>query len=211
MSKSGVLAFLRASSLKHVQRSGWVQHGVPAPERVAGHSHRLALMAMVLERTEGGVRAGGGEAVDMGRVMRMAVVHDIAEADVGDITPADGVPKAEKARLEAAAVARFGAMLAGTAEAGAADATAALFHEYEDDATPEAHVCHELDKFDMILQAFEYEQQFAGHADVKLDLDQFYSVARRQDPPFFRHEPIVSWVAALMAEREAWLAARQTA
>jgi len=30
----------------------------------------------------------------------MAIVHDIAEAIVGDITPSDGVPKAEKSRKE---------------------------------------------------------------------------------------------------------------
>ena len=158
MSKTagGILAFLRASSLKHVERAGWVQHGVPGPERVAGHSWRLALMAMMLERTEGGVRrAGSSGAVDMGRVMRMAIVHDIAEADVGDITPTDGVAKVDKMRLEAAAVARYGAMLAGSPAAGAAVATASLFAEYEEDETPEAHVCHELDKFDMIVQAFE--------------------------------------------------------
>lgn len=31
----------------------------------------------------------------------MAVVHDLAEAIVGDIAPSDGVPKETKARLEA--------------------------------------------------------------------------------------------------------------
>lgn len=30
----------------------------------------------------------------------MAVVHDLAEAIVGDIAPSDGIPKDEKMRLE---------------------------------------------------------------------------------------------------------------
>jgi putative hydrolase of HD superfamily len=31
----------------------------------------------------------------------MAVVHDLAEAQVGDITPSDGITKEDKTRLEA--------------------------------------------------------------------------------------------------------------
>ena len=33
----------------------------------------------------------------------MAIVHDLAEAIVGDIAPSDGIPKETKTRLEAVA------------------------------------------------------------------------------------------------------------
>ena len=34
------------------------------------------------------------------RCIKMALVHDIAESIVGDIAPADNIPKKEKQRLE---------------------------------------------------------------------------------------------------------------
>ena len=39
-------------------------------------------------------------AVDKDKLMKICMVHDLAEAIVGDITPHDGVSKEEKRRLE---------------------------------------------------------------------------------------------------------------
>ena len=44
---------------------------------------------------------GRGTEVVIPRCVMMTVVHDLAEAIVGDIAPADGIPKETKARLEA--------------------------------------------------------------------------------------------------------------
>jgi 5'-deoxynucleotidase YfbR-like HD superfamily hydrolase len=43
----------------------------------------------------------------------MAIVHDIAEAIVGDITPSDGVPKEEKSRREQEALDHMCSLLGG--------------------------------------------------------------------------------------------------
>ena len=48
------------------------------------------------------------------RCMKLALVHDVAEAIVGDITPTCGVSDADKHALEAAAVQRIKGMLGGT-------------------------------------------------------------------------------------------------
>lgn len=39
-------------------------------------------------------------AVDKDKLMKICMVHDLAEAIVGDITPHDGVSKEEKRKLE---------------------------------------------------------------------------------------------------------------
>ncbi|KAL4559839.1 hypothetical protein LXL04_031985 [Taraxacum kok-saghyz] len=77
------------------KRKGWINHGIKGPESIAHHMYRMALMALI---------AGDVPGINRERCIKIAIVHDIAEAIVGDITPADGVPKVEKSRLEQAAL-----------------------------------------------------------------------------------------------------------
>nr|CAD7261270.1 unnamed protein product [Timema shepardi]CAD7571781.1 unnamed protein product [Timema californicum] len=84
----------------------------------------------------------------------MALVHDLAECIVGDITPFCGVVQSEKHRRETEAMKHI-AGLAGNAGEELFD----LYKEYESQVTPEAKVVKELDRFDMVLQAFEYEKE----------------------------------------------------
>lgn len=86
---------LLAGGLKRAPRSGWIRAGVSPCESVADHAYRMALAAMVGARVEG---------LDVGRAVQIALVHDLAEAIVGDINPHDNVPKDVKRRLEADAM-----------------------------------------------------------------------------------------------------------
>ena len=44
-----VLSFLRiCGKLKHLLRTGWVNHNVHAPETVASHMHRMSIIAMLV-------------------------------------------------------------------------------------------------------------------------------------------------------------------
>jgi hypothetical protein len=63
--------------------------------------------------------AGTQPGYDAAKCVKMALMHDIAEAIVGDLTPHDGVPKAEKHAREAAAIARMQLMLGQRAWAAA--------------------------------------------------------------------------------------------
>jgi putative hydrolase of HD superfamily len=85
----------------------------------------------------------------------MAIVHDLAEAIVGDIIPGQ-MPKEEKSKLEANAMIKIKETLGNTAEA---QFIHELWLEYELAETPEALFCKDLDKFEMIVQAFEYEKR----------------------------------------------------
>ncbi|KAH0865753.1 hypothetical protein HID58_082964 [Brassica napus] len=97
--------------------------------------------------------------------MKMAIVHDIAEAIVGDITPSCGVSKEEKNRRESEALEHMCKLLGGGERA---EEIAELWREYEANASPEAKVVKDFDKLEMILQALEYEQEQGQ------DLEEFF-------------------------------------
>ena len=64
--------------------------------------YRMALLALTM--------AGSSE-YDQSRLVKMAIVHDLAEAIVGDIAPSDNVSKEDKHAREAAALSQIVDML----------------------------------------------------------------------------------------------------
>ncbi|GMT09354.1 hypothetical protein PFISCL1PPCAC_651, partial [Pristionchus fissidentatus] len=176
-----------ADSLKHLKRTGWVKCGVPEPETVAGHMYRMAVLAWSLK--------GELPGIDIDRCLKMSLVHDIGEAIVGDITPHCGISDADKYNSEKAALDAIAAM----APNGAGAEWAQLWAEYEAHATPEAKVVKQLDKFDMIAQAFDYELKYG------IDLGQFFDSTTK----CFHSEPFVAWNRDLRKRREESLAAKK--
>ena len=73
------------------------------PESIADHMYRMSLMAMVAAKEMPGL--------DQNRCVKLALIHDVAEAIVGDITPNDPVSKEEKNKMESDAMAKIRAML----------------------------------------------------------------------------------------------------
>jgi putative hydrolase of HD superfamily len=83
----GTLAFLRAAeSLKYLTRTSWTSDG--RQETVAAHTWRLCLMAMVL--------APHFPGIDVGKLLRICVVHDLGEAIHGDVGEAEEVAETTK-------------------------------------------------------------------------------------------------------------------
>lgn len=135
----GILAFLRAAErLKTVTRSGWTSAG--EPESVAEHTWRLCLMAMLLYgRTPG---------VDLARLLRMCLIHDLGEAIRGDVpAPAQAAPGAKSAGERADLL-----ELTEPLPAALRAEIVALWDEYEAAASPEARLAKGLDKLETILQ-----------------------------------------------------------
>jgi putative hydrolase of HD superfamily len=96
---------LEIDKLKHVMRRTRLLtggEGVGRFENTAEHSWHIALMAVVLAEH-------ANEPVDVGRVVKMLLVHDLVEIDAGD-TPAYG-DQADKEELEAAAAERIFGLL----------------------------------------------------------------------------------------------------
>ncbi|KAG8846087.1 hypothetical protein FRB91_001176 [Serendipita sp. 411] len=59
--------------------------------------YRMAILSLCSEDTD----------LDISKCVMLAVVHDLAEATAGDITPDEGISKEDKGRLEEAAMRNF--------------------------------------------------------------------------------------------------------
>jgi putative hydrolase of HD superfamily len=135
----GILAFLReAERLKTVTRSGWTSEG--QRESVAEHTWRLCLMAMLLY--------GAAPGLDLARLLRMCLVHDLGEALGGDVPAPEQQAAAPKAGQERADLLRLTEPLPPPVRSE----IVALWDEYEAAATPEARIAKGLDKLETILQ-----------------------------------------------------------
>ncbi|RSH79109.1 uncharacterized protein EHS24_001147 [Apiotrichum porosum] len=130
----------------------------------------------------------------------MALVHDLAEAYVGDITPLEGVPSHVKFELEEQAMKSFlNEMLSGDGNAQARDRFRSLWYEYEARETPEAKLVKDLDRLELIVQAVEYEKS----QDIRT-LKTFYTGSI----PHLEHPAIRKMAESVIAEREALWEAR---
>ena len=77
---SNAIDFLRTvGRLKELKRTGWVNNNIEKPESVADHMYRMSMASFLI--TDPGI--------DKNRLMRIAIVHDLAESIVGDIVPHD--------------------------------------------------------------------------------------------------------------------------
>ena len=142
-------ALMNLLRLKDVQRQGWVDAGVPSPESVAAHSWGMAVLALKLCPDD----------LDLTKVLRLCLIHDLPEVIVGDLTPRDD--RSTKAADEHAAMKAL------------APEWMDVFEEYEAQATPEAVFARRLDKLDMALQAMLYQER------TNLDLKDFITSARK--------------------------------
>jgi putative hydrolase of HD superfamily len=135
----GVLRFLRAAErLKTVTRSGWTSAG--GRESVAEHTWRLALMAMVLY--------GRAPDVDLARLLKMCLVHDLGEAIGGDVpAPAQAAAPGKAGRERADLL----LLLAPLPEEIQREIVG-LWDEYERAESREARLAKGLDKLETILQ-----------------------------------------------------------
>lgn len=134
----GTLAFLAlAERLKDTLRNSRTSTG--RTESTADHTWRLALMALLL---------GPDLGVDTGRLIRICLVHDLAEAFTGDIpAPSPRNPGVKQAREREAL-----ATLTMTLPTKQRAEIFALWEEYESGATPEGRLAKGLDKLETILQ-----------------------------------------------------------
>ena len=132
--------------------------------------------------------------INIPRCTKMALIHDMAESLVGDLTPVDGVPKSEKNRREAATMDYICDSLLGNVHGGfAGKDIRQTWQEYEDGETLESQFVHDVDKVELILQMVEYER---AH-NCALDLSEFSWVAKRLCLPDMK-----DWAQDILDERE---------
>lgn len=176
-----VLEFMHhVEKLKLNKRTGWYHHRIEQPESIADHMYRMAILSMLLPDHN----------LDISKCVQLCLIHDLAEALVGDITPLDNVAKEEKLKREKEAIDEF---VNGQLSGGKiGKRIEALWNEYEERKTIESRTVKDLDRFELALQGVEYEREYQT-----ADLQPFYDQSAH-----IQHPRIQRWIRALAKERE---------
>lgn len=152
-----------ALNLKRVHRQGWVDRlSMENPESVADHTFAMAIIGMLMADSEG---------YDTKKTLKMILLHDLAESETGDYTP-DQISKEEKLKLEEDTLA---GLLKGIPRLLKEDYQR-IWHEYTKGSSAESKLVHDVDKFEMAIQAKMYERD--GFPKEKLQT--FYDTARQE-------------------------------
>ena len=153
------LAFLaRLEKLKCNTRHSWTSSG--RHESVAEHSWRLAMLAMLLKDAL--------PEVDMDKVLRMCLIHDVGEAVTGDIPSFQKTDANEETERQAIAE------LLSPLPDGLRGELTALFAEMDALATPEARVYKALDKLEVVVQ--HNEAPLDTWLPLEYELNQTYGI-----------------------------------
>jgi putative hydrolase of HD superfamily len=115
-------------------------------ENTAEHSWHLAMMAIALADY-------ADRPVDIGRVIRMLLVHDLVEIDAGDTFVYDVAANRDKAAREALAAERIFGLL----PADQGSELRALWQEFEARTTPDASFAAALDRLQPLLHNYHTE------------------------------------------------------
>ncbi len=144
-----LVSFFRiVCNLKTIKRSGWIhKSNITSPESVADHSYSMCMMSMILAEIMN---------LDSGYVMKMVIIHDLAESMVGDHMP-DNISSEEKQLLEDKAMKKIISKLPNSLRKN----YLRIWNEYNNNITVNAKFVHNMDKLEMALQAKEYE--FEGY------------------------------------------------
>ena len=167
MNDAQIAFLLRGFRLKDEPRVGWHLRSVRNPESVADHSWGTALLCMMFAADAG---------VDEHEALQIALVHDLAEAEIGDIAarerPEDrDVTLEQKAELERDAI---DGLLRGV-DARLREA----WDRYEHRTTDAAVFVRDMNLVDMCLQAlfYERERRYTPTPDEEGVLDEFFRSA----------------------------------
>lgn len=130
-------------NLKNVQRKGWENKlDLKNPESVADHSYSMTLMAMILSEIQG---------MDTKKIVKMSLLHDLAESVVGDLTP-DEITKSKKLELENNAMKKILTELPNNLT----EEYQEIWNEFQMHQSEESVFVHEIDKLEMAFQAKTY-------------------------------------------------------
>ncbi|MBB6499248.1 HD domain-containing protein [Pedobacter cryoconitis] len=135
------IAFIHEiDKLKYIQRKTRLFNS-DRRENDAEHSWHLAVMALTLAEH-------ANEPVDILKVIKMLLIHDVVEIDSGDIFLYDTVVNHDNTVLERQAAERIFGLL----PAEQAEEFIAIWEEFETGDTPEAKFARSMDRLEPILQ-----------------------------------------------------------
>lgn len=159
--------YYQINHLKQLYRQGWLYRNVPKEkcESVAEHTFGVVILSLLLAERY-------FPQLDIQKVLKIALLHDIGEIYAGDITPRDNISPDEKKRLEYTAL-----------EKVFHDSShyTSLWKAYEEESLPEAVFVRQIDRIEMALQASIYE-----HQDLLEPLEFFESARSDLEDPILK-------------------------
>mgnify|MGYP000188633233 CR=1 FL=1 len=146
--------FKIAANLKKISRQGWIDKlSLDNPESVADHTFSMAIIGMVISDLEN---------CDSEKILKMILLHDLAESKIGDYTP-DTLDKEKKYELENNA---FNEIIKNLPDS-IKKSYLQIWKEYQENISTESKLVHQIDKLEMALQAAIYKKD--GHSKEKLE------------------------------------------
>lgn len=133
---------LEIDKLKRVDRQTLIVDGT-RPENSAEHSWHIALMALLMVE-----HIDQGSDIDLLKVVKMLLVHDIIEIDAGDVFAYDEDEEREEREKKA------GRRIFGLLPQDQAEELYQLWREFEERQTPEARYAASLDRLLPLVQNY---------------------------------------------------------
>ncbi|MDC0036197.1 HD domain-containing protein [Nitrosopumilus sp.] len=150
--------FKTGLNLKNISRQGWIDKlAIEHPESVADHSYSMALIAMVISDLEN---------YDSQKILKMVLLHDLAESKIGDFTP-EQITKDKKERMENNAFDEIIKKLPDTIKSDYCE----IWKDYQNQTSPESQIVHQIDRLEMVLQAKMYQKQGYSKEDIEIFLE----------------------------------------
>ncbi len=147
------------AKMKAIPRSGWISHGVSLQdvESVADHSFSTCALSLLLSDLE----ARTGKSVDIERVLRLALLHDMPESLTFDISKEylqylGHRGRVIKSELERAA---WKHIAGGLKDPVLRRTYTLLQREFDEERTIESRLVHAADRLDILLQVIEYRRR----------------------------------------------------
>jgi putative hydrolase of HD superfamily len=138
--------FKTAVNLKNISRQGWINKlSLKHPESVSDHSYSMAIMGMVISDLEN---------YNSEKILKMILLHDLAESKIGDYTP-NQISKENKIKIENNAYDEIINALPDAIKLQYAQ----IWEEYQKQESPESKIVHQIDKLEMALQAKMYQKE----------------------------------------------------
>lgn len=133
-----------SETLTEIPRTGYILEGVEGAERVSSHCFGVVLLTMLLSELVDGV--------DGERAVRMAIIHDLPESIIGDLTPSSS----EYINKKKAEIGASKAIFSGC------DDFHNLFTEFMLGESIESKLVHDADKLQMMARVHRYRRQGRG-------------------------------------------------
>lgn len=144
------------ANLKNIPRQGWIDKLlIDSPESVSDHSYSMTVMCLVYSEIL---------KLDTLKVLKMSLIHDLAESKTGDLTP-EQISKEEKQNIENQTMNEIIKNLPSQLE----KEFIILWKEFQEEISLESKLVHQIDKLEMVLQAKIYEKE--GFTPIQPFLD----------------------------------------